>query len=398
MTIGEKIAKIRKDNKLSQEEFGELFLVSRQAVGKWESDSVLPETDKIIRMCSGFDVSINWLLGIEEDEYNADKDLETFEIISKVNSTYDEKIYNINRKSKKWFKFVTTFTIVLALVMSVAFMILFERYQELDSRLDWINSDTAGNNTVWDKQINDLTQKTDGFMKEHYYKLGVYEYSVEYIDFSDETVEMDFRVVPIVFNNTTTAKIEVMDLETYEVSAIDLSKNLDDSFSGKIKVPFCDTVQIRVALTTDGISNYEVIVNEYDVKEKVTPKIKLLWFGGKTVSESQMKEVEFIFNFINRDYENNFAINDLSIYYMYNGELVEESDYPENYVYEMEYLSTNQWKIVMPELNFADKIYSHYYVYEMYAKYTDDNGNEYDQYLADYDYFNQNWYYGNENS
>ena len=167
---------------------------------------------------------------------------------------------------------------------------------------------------------------------------------MEYIDFKEETVEMSFRVVPSVFNNTTTAKIEVMDLETYAISTIDLSKNLDNSFSGRMKVPFCGIAQMRVAFTTDGISNYEIIVNEYDFGAICTPNIELLQFSGKTISESQMKDVELIFNCIDRNIENDFQINDLSIYYMYNGELVKESDYPENYVNEMKYLGRNQWE------------------------------------------------------
>lgn len=38
MTTGEKIAKLRKENNLTQEEFGDLLGVTRQSVSKWESD------------------------------------------------------------------------------------------------------------------------------------------------------------------------------------------------------------------------------------------------------------------------------------------------------------------------------------------------------------------------
>ncbi|MCI8565071.1 MAG: helix-turn-helix transcriptional regulator [Lachnospiraceae bacterium] len=41
MTIGQRIAWIRKEHGLSQEAFGETFGVSRQAISKWESDSCL---------------------------------------------------------------------------------------------------------------------------------------------------------------------------------------------------------------------------------------------------------------------------------------------------------------------------------------------------------------------
>lgn len=38
MTMGEKIAKLRKDNRYTQEQLAEMLNVSRQAVSKWESD------------------------------------------------------------------------------------------------------------------------------------------------------------------------------------------------------------------------------------------------------------------------------------------------------------------------------------------------------------------------
>ncbi len=48
MTIGEKLAKLRKEHNYTQEEFAALLEVSRQAVSKWESDLAYPETDRLI--------------------------------------------------------------------------------------------------------------------------------------------------------------------------------------------------------------------------------------------------------------------------------------------------------------------------------------------------------------
>ena len=66
MTIGQRIATIRKDNQLSQEAFGEQLGVSRQAISKWESDASIPDVEKLILLSRTYGVSINWILGIEE--------------------------------------------------------------------------------------------------------------------------------------------------------------------------------------------------------------------------------------------------------------------------------------------------------------------------------------------
>ena len=50
MTLGEKIAKQRKENNYTQEQLADLLGVSRQSVSKWESDLAYPETDKLIRL------------------------------------------------------------------------------------------------------------------------------------------------------------------------------------------------------------------------------------------------------------------------------------------------------------------------------------------------------------
>ena len=65
MTFGKKIAELRKSSGLSQEQFGEMFSVSRQSVSKWESDQSLPELSTLIKIADFFNVSIDELLGRE---------------------------------------------------------------------------------------------------------------------------------------------------------------------------------------------------------------------------------------------------------------------------------------------------------------------------------------------
>lgn len=43
MNFSEKLQKLRKENKLSQEQLANLLDVSRQAVSKWESGTTYPE-------------------------------------------------------------------------------------------------------------------------------------------------------------------------------------------------------------------------------------------------------------------------------------------------------------------------------------------------------------------
>lgn len=62
MKLSEKIVTLRKQKGWSQEELADKLNVSRQAVGKWETETALPEVDKILQMATLFDVSTDSLL------------------------------------------------------------------------------------------------------------------------------------------------------------------------------------------------------------------------------------------------------------------------------------------------------------------------------------------------
>lgn len=62
MTFAEKLYSLRTQYGYSQESLAEKLSVSRQAISKWELETTLPETDKLIAISDFFDVSIDYLL------------------------------------------------------------------------------------------------------------------------------------------------------------------------------------------------------------------------------------------------------------------------------------------------------------------------------------------------
>ncbi len=66
MTMGEKILAMRRARGWSQEELAERIEVSRQAVSRWESDGAKPDADKIVKLCTLFGVTADYLLGMPE--------------------------------------------------------------------------------------------------------------------------------------------------------------------------------------------------------------------------------------------------------------------------------------------------------------------------------------------
>lgn len=70
MTIGEKIQRCRKGQKMSQEELAGMLGVSRQAVSKWELNESIPDTENVIELGNIFGVSLDYLLKEDIEDPN----------------------------------------------------------------------------------------------------------------------------------------------------------------------------------------------------------------------------------------------------------------------------------------------------------------------------------------
>ena len=62
MNIGEQINNLRKQHGLSQDDFANLFNVSRQTISNWENGKSYPDLEMIIKVSDYFKISIDELL------------------------------------------------------------------------------------------------------------------------------------------------------------------------------------------------------------------------------------------------------------------------------------------------------------------------------------------------
>lgn len=117
MTLGDKIAKQRKEQGFTQEQLADILGVSRQSVSKWESDIAYPETDKLIKMGQLFDCSMDYLLndditdkrGINKEEAIPVLERIQFSIKRQCRERKSEKmvcgmpLYHIGREARGFF-------------------------------------------------------------------------------------------------------------------------------------------------------------------------------------------------------------------------------------------------------------------------------------------------------
>lgn len=66
MNMANQILNIRKEYNLTQEEFGQLFYVTRQSVSNWENGKSYPDLQTLVDISNRFDVSLDELLKGDE--------------------------------------------------------------------------------------------------------------------------------------------------------------------------------------------------------------------------------------------------------------------------------------------------------------------------------------------
>ena len=87
MTFGKKLAFLRKQANLTQNELAKKINVSRQAISKWESGIGLPDIDNINKIANIFNVKIDELLDYKIEEIKFELDTAE-EVIDKENSKF----------------------------------------------------------------------------------------------------------------------------------------------------------------------------------------------------------------------------------------------------------------------------------------------------------------------
>ncbi len=66
MKIGQTIRDLRKEKGLSQEELAKLLFLSQDTISLWERGKSLPESVAVVKLTKIFNVTSDYLLGIEK--------------------------------------------------------------------------------------------------------------------------------------------------------------------------------------------------------------------------------------------------------------------------------------------------------------------------------------------
>ncbi len=132
MNIGERIFELRKAKSLSQEELAEQLGVSRQSVSKWETGTVVPDTENALAMSKIFGVTIDFLLTGQNNQPDADTGKVTYTAPSPLTEKSEVKAMKNNKFSAK--KTIAGI-LVVCLVVAAILPLPFGGYKKLWARM-----------------------------------------------------------------------------------------------------------------------------------------------------------------------------------------------------------------------------------------------------------------------
>lgn len=92
--IGLNIKHLRKSNKQTQEDLGNILGLSKTAIVNYEAAQRKISLEHIVKLCNFYDVSLNYLIGIEEK--TMENKPEALELIDKWNEAFPDEIFNEN--------------------------------------------------------------------------------------------------------------------------------------------------------------------------------------------------------------------------------------------------------------------------------------------------------------
>ena len=280
MSIGTRIMEIRKKNNLSQEAFGDTLGVSRQAISKWEMDASIPDVEKLILISQTYDVSVGYILGMEENaassnttqndsdassqgDSGGDGDLtpEQLRMVEEIVERYLAALPKSEPVKKKnsaaillsVISLVCCFLLLLVLIgitdsldKNVQFLRL--EQQSIDRRLTDLSMTTIHMESDISNRLEQQLQKV---LEEAYEVIVDHGWEVVDYDLENNTVTIKVYADTRVFSDTTQAAFEISNGK--HKFTTEAARN-GNHFSAEIICPRSDHMILSLLLTHEGVT------------------------------------------------------------------------------------------------------------------------------------------------
>jgi len=274
MTTGQRIAAKRKELELSQEALGEELGVSRQSIYKWESDASLPDIDKLVALSRRFDVTVGWLLGVEEPPPAGEDHPPRQEELSEQQLRMVEEIARRYldaqpkpRRRRRWPY------VVLVIALLWGGITLFDRLERMSSQYNSLQNSINNISSNVNYQINSISDQVESILKSQNELTAEYGVSVSSIDVAANTATFTAHAVP----RTYVEGMQVLFLADHGSGLVEVGARAEagQKFSGQITCPLSDHISVSAVFIYGDTRQTQKLDEFYGLYSDTLPHVDL---------------------------------------------------------------------------------------------------------------------------
>ena len=267
MTIGQRIAALRKQAGLSQEALAAQLNVSRQAIGKWEADASLPGLDNLQELARALGVSCDELLTGEKCPTAADQPeppagaAPSLEGIQALFAESEQRRQASQRRRNRR-------TLAAGVVLAAAALLLLIHYaSQMNSLKNQMNQVTDQLNGLY-SSINSRIDSIEGNVQKSLEESNslVADWSSQFGEYSesDGTISLTLTALPKTLAEDTTALFRVQPSGGQEIEVP--AQRQGSSFTAQAALPLCSDCTFSVGFTSGGVTQYQQLGSAYDLE------------------------------------------------------------------------------------------------------------------------------------
>ena len=304
MTIGQRIAELRRQNNLSQEALGEALGVTRQSISKWESDGALPEIEKLVAMSRLFGVSVGALLGVEEEtpaegtepgKTRQESELSEAQLrmVEEIAARYTDALreetlrqeqarredaQKAAEKKKPGKKAILAGAFCAGLLL-YGIISLFSRLERLDNNYTYLSHSINNVTDSVNRQISGIAYQVENILNEQNALTADFGTSVAEVNAKEMTVSFDVYAVPKTYEAGMTVEF-LAESDSGETHSAEGIEGANARFSGRITCPLSENsvITVSAAFMRGGVRETQVL-DSYDyIYQNVLPEISVTSF------------------------------------------------------------------------------------------------------------------------
>jgi len=238
MSIGKRLLLLRQQKGLSQEKLAQHLHISRQTISKWESDLSLPDMKMMIEISNFYHISLNELLGLEENSSQED--------ITQLYEQTNLVLENIQKENKKrrFFDYIIIGIGLISLIISMVLLI-----QVRHQKQPIINQYVDKTDTV--DRIDTYDTKEDTC----YFEIKKYH-------FDNMMIDVSIQMEPVSVKDNSKATLVLKDINDKEYTYdMKLEKSLLFTYDNQI--PLTNYKEMVVIVANEG-NKTRCSINEGD--------------------------------------------------------------------------------------------------------------------------------------